>query len=149
MAFGLNMAQLIGRLGQDATIHHLPSGNRVANMSVAIDESYIDRNTGERKDRTEWVPVVTFQNGLVDMLEKNAKKGRLVYISGKLQTRRWRKEGEDSDRFTTEIILVPGGRVQFLEKPKPANGNGAPAQGGEAPAASGTADPESGVEIPF
>ena len=147
MAFGLNMAQLIGRLGDDAAIHHLPSGNRVANMSVAIDESYIDK-TGERIDRTEWLPVVTFQNGLVDMLEKRAKKGRLIYVAGKLQTRRWRKEGEDSDRFTTEIILVPGGRIQFLDKPKPANG--APAQGGEAAAASGTADPvDPSVEIPF
>ena len=150
MAFGLNMAQLIGRLGQDAAIHHLPSGNRVANMSVAIDESYIDRNTGERIDRTEWLPVVTFQNGLVDMLEKNAKKGRLVYVAGKLQTRRWRKEGEDTDRFTTEIILVPGGRVQFLEKRKPENGNGAAASNGEAAAASGTADPvDPSVDIPF
>ena len=150
MAFGLNMAQLIGRLGDDAAIHHLPSGNRVANMSVAIDESYIDRQSGERRDRTEWLPVVTFQNGLVDMLEKNAKKGRLIYVAGKLQTRRWRKEGEDSDRFTTEIILVPGGKVQFLDKPKPANG--APTQGGEATAAavSGTADAvDPPVEIPF
>ena len=58
------------------------------------------------------------------MLEKHAKKGRLVYVSGKLQTRKWRKDGEDSDRFSTEILLVPGGRVQFLDKP---NGNGAPA----------------------
>ena len=150
MAFGLNMAQLIGRLGDDAAVHHLPSGNRVANMSVAIDESYIDRQSGERRDRTEWLPVVTFQNGLVDMLEKNAKKGRLVYIAGKLQTRRWRKEGEDSDRFTTEIILVPGGRVQFLDKPKSKSANGAPAQNGEAAAASGTADAvDPPVEIPF
>ena len=150
MAFGLNMAQLIGRLGDDAAIHHLPSGNRVANMSVAIDESYIDRNSGERIDRTEWLPVVTFQNGLVDMLEKNAKKGRLIYVAGKLQTRRWRKEGEDSDRFTTEIILVPGGRVQFLDKPKSASGKGAAASNGEAAAASGTADPvDPSVEIPF
>ena len=150
MAFGLNMAQLIGRLGDDAAIHHLPSGNRVANMSVATDESYIDKNTGERIDRTEWHPVTTFQRGLVDMLEKNAKKGRLVYVAGKLQTRRWRKEGEDSDRFTTEIILVPGGKVQFLDKPKPANGKGAPAQGSETAAASGTADAvDPSVEIPF
>ena len=85
------------------------------------------------------------------MLEKNAKKGRLVYVAGKLQTRRWRKEGEDSDRFTTEIILVPGGRVQFLDKPKPANG--APASNGEAAAqsaASGTAGAsDMDDEIPF
>ena len=138
MAFGLNMAQIIGRLGADVTINHLASGGRVANLSIATDESYIDRNgSGERVDRTEWHRVVTFQDGLVDMLEKHAKKGRLVYVSGKLQTRSWRKDGEDSDRFSTEILLVPGGRVQFLERPA----NGAPASNGEAapPAASGPA----------
>ena len=61
-------------------------------------------------------------------MEKHAKKGRLVYVSGKLQTRKWRKDGEDSDRFSTEILLVPGGRVQFLDKP---NGNGAPTMNGD------------------
>ena len=148
MAFGLNMAQVIGRLGADVSINHLTSGGRVANMSIATDESYIDKQTGERMDRTEWHRVVTFQNGLVDMLEKHAKKGRLVYVSGKLQTRNWRKDGEDSDRFSTEILLVPGGRVQFLDKP--ANGNAPPAQGGEATAASGTADPvDPSEDFPF
>ena len=147
MAFGLNMAQIIGRLGADVTINHLTSGGRVANMSVATDESYIDRQTGERKDRTEWHRVVTFQNGLVDMLEKHAKKGRLVYVSGKLQTRNWRKEGEDSDRFSTEILLVPGGRVQFLEKP--ANGNGAQPANGEATATGATDPVDPTNDIPF
>ena len=71
MAFGLNMAQLIGRLGADVTVNHLASGGRVANMSVATDESYIDRQTGERKDRTEWHRIVTFQDGLIGMLEKH------------------------------------------------------------------------------
>ena len=100
---------------------------------------------------TERHRCVTFQNGLVDMLEKHAKKGRLVYVAGKLQTRRWRKDGEDSDRFSTEILLVPGGRVQFLDKPaNGSNGNGAQASNGEAtaPAASGTAD-QSGDDFPF
>ena len=101
----------------------------MANLSIATDESYIDRQTGERVDRTEWHRVVTVQNGLIDMFEKHAKKGRLVYVAGKLQTRRWKKDGEDSDRFSTEILLVPGGRVQFLDKPS--NGNGAPASNGE------------------
>ena len=147
MAFGLNMAQVIGRLGADVSINHLTSGGRVANMSIATDESYIDKQTGERMDRTEWHRVVTFQNGLVDMLEKHAKKGRLIYVSGKLQTRNWRKDGEDSDRFSTEILLVPGGRVQFLDKP--ANGNGAPAPNAEAaaPTAADPVDPSD--EIPF
>ena len=148
MAFGLNRAEVIGRLGADATINHLASGGRVANMSVATDESYIDRQSGGRIDKTEWHRVVTFQNGLIDMLEKHAKKGRLVYIAGKLQTRKWRKDGEDSDRFSTEILLVPGGRVQFLEKP--ANGNDAQASDGESTAAATTAAPsESGDGIPF
>ena len=152
MAFGLNRAEVIGRLGDDVSINHLASGGRVANMSIATDESYIDRHAGgERIDKTEWHRVVTFQNGLVDMLAKHAKKGRLVYVAGKLQTRRWRKDGEDSDRFSTEILLVPGGRVQFLDKP--ANGNGTPASNGEATAqtaASGAADPSDTADpIPF
>ena len=121
MAFGLNKVQLIGRLGADVTVNHLTSGGRVANLSIATDESYINRQTGEKVDKTEWHRVVTFQDGLIDMFEKHAVKGRLVYVDGKLQTRRWRKDGEDSERFSTEILLVPGGRVQFLDKP---NGNG-------------------------
>ena len=151
MAFGLNRAEVIGRLGDDVTINHLASGGRVANMSIATDESYIDKQTGERVDRTEWHRVVTFQNGLIDMLEKHAKKGRLVYVAGKLQTRRWRKDGEDSDRFSTEILLVPGGRIQFLEKPANANGNGAPASDAEAmPAAeAAAAEPADASSIPF
>ncbi len=149
MSFGLNRAEVIGRLGDDVAINHMASGGRVANMSIATDESYIDRaGGGERIDKTEWHRVVSFQSGLIDMLEKHAKKGRLVYVSGKLQTRRWRKDGEDSDRFSTEILLVPGGRVQFLDKP----GNGAPASNGEATPAgeNGGADaPQGSQEIPF
>ena len=151
MAFGLNRAELIGRLGADVTVNHLASGGRVANLSIATDESYIDRNGGgERIDKTEWHRVVTFQDGLIDMLIKNAKKGRLVYVAGKMQTRRWRKDGEDSDRFSTEILIVPGSRIQFLEK-----GNAAPAQA-EVPAAgdTGTANGSAmsadlGDSIPF
>ena len=152
MAFGLNSAQLIGRLGADVTISNLASGGRVANMSVATDESFIDRNgTGERIDRTEWHRVVTFQGGLVDMLEKHAKKGRLVYVAGKLQTRKWRKDGEDSDRYSTEIILVPGSRIQFLERPAATKGDASPASNNEAtaPAAAASEASEAGSPIPF
>ena len=149
MAFGLNRAELIGRLGADVTVNHLVSGGRVANLSIATDESYIDRN-GSKEDRTEWHRIVTFQPGLVDMLVKHARKGRLVYVAGRLQTRRWRKEGEDSDRFSTEILLAPGGRVQFLDKP---NGNGAPvaeAQAADtAPATPAEDGDMGGDDIPF
>ena len=148
MSFGLNRAEVIGRLGADVTVNHLASGGRVANMSVATDESYIDRNAGgERIDKTEWHRCVTFQDGLVDMLEKHAKKGRLVYVAGKMQTRRFRKDGEDSDRFSTEILLVPGSRIQFLDKPNGANGNGAAATAETANGSAMSPDPDD--SIPF
>ena len=135
MAFGLNRVELIGRIGQDVTVNHLASGGRVANLSVATDESYLNRQTGSRVDKTEWHRLVTFQDGLITMLEKHARKGRLIYVEGKLQTRRWKKDGEDSDRFSTEILLVPGGKVQFLDRPSGTNGNGAaPAKAEAAPA---------------
>ena len=149
MAFGLNRCELIGRLGADVTVNHLASGGRVANLSVATDESYL--RDGQRIDKTEWHRLVTFQNGLIDMLEKHARKGRLVYVEGKLQTRRWKKDGEDSDRFSTEILIVPGCRVQFLERP---NGNGgghaaSPAQEAAAAQDSAPADAFEDGEIPF
>ena len=156
MAFGLNRAEVIGRLGADVTVNDLTSGGRVANLSVATDESYLNRQTGERVDKTEWHRVVTFQSGLVDMLEKHARKGRLVYIAGKMQTRRWSKPGEDGDRFSTEILIVPGGRVQFLDKPNGTNGNGstrpaaAPASGPAMPAGGSTAPADDfDDDIPF
>ena len=149
--FGLNRAEVIGRLGADVTINHLVSGGRVANLSIATDESYIDRNSGSKEERTEWHRVVSFQPGLIDMLEKHARKGRLVYVSGKLQTRRWRKDGEESDRFSTEILLAPGGRIQFLERPNGSNGTGAaeaPEAAAEASQAPAGQDAESST-IPF
>ena len=154
MAFGLNRAELIGRLGADVTINHLTNGGRVANLSIATDEGYVDKQSGERVEKTEWHRVVTFQPGLVDMFEKHAKKGRLVYVAGKLQTRRWKKDEEDSERFSTEILLAPGGRVQFLDKVN-GNGNGAHPETAAAPqpAMAGAAvngAPEAlGDDIPF
>ena len=137
------------------SVNHLTSGGRVANLSIATDESYLNRQTNERVDKTEWHRVVTFQDGLIDMLERNAKKGRLVHAEGKLQTRRWSKPGEDGDRFSTEILVVPGHKVQFLDKPNGANGNGARAAAETAPA-NGEAMPAGGdpsqadaLDIPF
>ncbi len=152
MSFGLNRAEVIGRLGADVTVNHLVSGGRVANLSVATDESYFDKD-GQKVDKTEWHRVVTFQPGLVDMLARHARKGRLVYVAGKLQTRRWRKDGEASDRFSTEILLAPGSRIQFLDRPGAPNGNGAHAEAEAAANGStvtdgGNADPEMD-SIPF
>ena len=143
MAFGLNKVQIIGRLGADVTVNALNSGGRVANMSVATDESYMDRQAGSRVDRTEWHRIVTFQDGLIEMLERHARKGRLVYVEGKLQTRRWKKAGEETERSATEILLVPGSRVVFLERP---NGASKPADDAAREPASSTG---MGSEIPF
>ena len=145
MAFGINRVELIGRLGADVTVNHLMNGGRVANLSIATDESYINRQTGEKVDKTEWHRIVTFQDGLIDMLDKHARKGRLIHAEGKLQTRRWKKDGEDSDRFSTEVLVVPGHRIQFLDKP---NGNGAQAaaQPDSAPA-NGSAMPAGGAQV--
>ncbi len=133
MSFGLNQAQIIGRLGADVSVTATQGGRQVATLSIASDESYVNRNTGEVVDRTEWHRVVTFQDGVVEMLRKHGVKGRLVYVQGKLQTRRWRKDGETTDRYTTEVLIAPGGRVQFLEKRAP--GAAAPATAsGDVPA---------------
>ena len=114
MAFGLNQVQLIGRLGRDVEIRTTGSGGKVANLNVATDESYIDKS-GQKVDKAEWHRVVSFQDGVVDMLERHARKGRLVYVQGKLQTTKW-QDANGNDRYTTEIIIVPGGRIQFMDK---------------------------------
>ena len=150
MAFGKNYVELIGRLGRDVEIHDLTEGGRVANLSVATDEGYFSKRSGEWVDRVEWHRAVTFQDGLIERLESHATKGRLVLVEGKLQTRTYRKEGEATDRFSTEILVVPGHRVQFLDKPNGANGNGGamPRAMAAAPASGDAPDLADG-DIPF
>ena len=146
MAFGKNHAELVGRLGADVTVNHLASGGRVANLSIATDESFFSKQSGEKVDRVEWHRVVTFQDGLIDMLMKHARKGRLIHVEGKMQTRRWRRDGEDSDRFSTEILVVPGHRIQFYDRP---NGNGAePGAGEAAPAEAAATSANGGAQEP-
>ena len=112
----------------------------------------VDKRSGEWVDRVEWHRAVTFQDGLIERLESHATKGRLVLVEGKLQTRTYRKEGEATDRFSTEVLVVPGHRIQFLDKPNGANGNGSrkPANGSEQPAG-GAAAPGDDFDddIPF
>jgi len=116
MAFGLNRVELIGRLGADAEIVSLNNGTKVAKLRVCTDESYVSKQNGQRVDAQEWHQVVTFQPGLVSMFEKHAHKGRLVFVEGKLQTRKW-KDQAGNDRYSTEIMVIPGSQVSFLDKP--------------------------------
>ena len=145
MAFGKNYVELIGRLGRDVEVHELRSSGRVANLSVATDEGYFSKQTGKWVDRVEWHRAVTFQEGLIERLEEHGTKGRLVLVEGKLQTRKF-TNGDGDERSATEVLIVPGHRVQFLDKPNGANGNGS-AQPASAPA-SAPAMPAGGSTAP-
>ncbi len=102
MARGINKVILIGNLGQDPDVKYMPSGDAVANVTVATSESWKDKNTGEMQERTEWHRVVFFRR-LAEIVGEYLKKGSKVYIEGKLQTRKWQDQS-GNDRYTTEII---------------------------------------------
>lgn len=99
----LNKCEFIGNLGRDAEIRTMQNGNRVANLSIGVTEKWKDKNSGERRERTEWVRVVIFNDGLVDVVEKYTRKGSKIYVSGKMQTREWEQDGVK--KYTTEIVL--------------------------------------------
>ncbi|MGB5333178.1 MAG: single-stranded DNA-binding protein [Woeseiaceae bacterium] len=102
MARGVNKVIIVGNLGQDPETRYMPSGSAVTNFTVATNESWKDKQTGEQKDRTEWHRVAMF-NRLAEIAAEYLRKGSQVYIEGKLRTRKW--QGQDgNDRYTTEII---------------------------------------------
>ncbi|MGB8806294.1 MAG: single-stranded DNA-binding protein, partial [Candidatus Rickettsiella isopodorum] len=103
MAKGINKVILIGNLGADPEIRHMPNGAAVANINLATSESWKDKNTGELQERTEWHRVVLFQR-LAEIVAEYLKKGSKVYIEGRLQTRKWQDKTTGQDRYTTEII---------------------------------------------
>ena len=99
---GVNKVILIGRLGNDPEMRYMPSGEAVANLSIATSESWTDKNTGEKREKTEWHRVAAFRK-LAEIIGQYCKKGDQIYIEGKLQTRKWTdKNGQD--HYTTEII---------------------------------------------
>ena len=99
----LNQVNVIGNLGADPEIRSLNNGDKVAILRVAVSERWKDKNTGERKEKTEWVSVVVFGN-LVGVIEQYVRKGSKVYVSGKLQTRKWQDQS-GQDRYSTEVVL--------------------------------------------
>ena len=98
---GVNKVILVGRLGKDPEVRHLENGATVANFSIATSETYKDRQTGERREQTEWHNVVLWR-GLAEVAEKYVKKGDMIYVEGKLRTRSWEKDGVT--RYTTEVV---------------------------------------------
>jgi len=100
----LNKVMLIGNLGQDPEARKTQSGGTIVNLSLATSESWKDKSSGERKEKTEWHRVVIFNDGLAGIAEKYLKKGSKVYVEGQLQTRKW-TDKDGVDRYTTEIVL--------------------------------------------
>ena len=105
MAGSLNKVLLIGRLGADPEIKQMVNGKSVARLSIATGQSWKDKSTGERKEKTEWHRVVIFNEGLVNVVQQYVKKGANVYIEGQLSTRKWKDESSGQDKYSTEIVL--------------------------------------------
>ena len=145
MARGINKVILVGNLGQDPETRYMPSGSAVTNFTVATNESWKDKQTGEQKDRTEWHRVAMF-NRLAEIAAEYLRKGSQVYIEGKLRTRKW-QDRDGNDRWTTEIIADEmqmlggrgGGSAPMNQDPGP----------GSEPAPSGSGSDDFDDDIPF
>ena len=112
---GLNKVQLIGHLGRDPESRTLQSGGTVVTLSVATSEPWIDRDSGDRRDKTEWHRVAIFSDGLGEIATRYLRKGSKVYVEGRLQTRKWQDQS-GADRYSTEIVLPPyAGKLIFLD----------------------------------
>ena len=105
MSGSLNKVLLIGRLGADPEIKQMVNGKSVARLSVATSQSWKDKSTGERKEKTEWHRVVIFNEGLVNVVQQYVKKGANIYVEGQLSTRKWKDEASGQDKYSTEIVL--------------------------------------------
>ena len=104
MAGSVNKVILIGNLGADPEVRNFPNGGKVCNLSIATSENWKDRNTGERRERTEWHRVAIFSEPLVRVAEQFLRKGSKVYIEGQLETRKWQDQS-GADRYSTEVVL--------------------------------------------
>ena len=105
MAGSLNKVLLIGRLGADPEIKQMVNGKSVARLSLATSNTWKDKNTGEKKEKTEWHRVVIFNEGLINVVQQYVKKGAQVYIEGQLTTRKWTDQKSGQDKYSTEIVL--------------------------------------------
>ncbi|HEX5645317.1 MAG TPA: single-stranded DNA-binding protein [Erythrobacter sp.] len=131
MAGSLNKVMLIGNLGADPEIRSFQNGGKVANLRIATSETWKDRNTGERQERTEWHNVAIFSEGLVGVVERYLKKGSKVYVEGQLQTRKWQDQS-GQDRYTTEVVIRGmNGTLTMLDGASGGGGGGGGYGGGQ------------------
>ena len=105
MAGSLNKVLLIGRLGADPEIKEMVNGKSVARLSLATSQSWKDKNTGEKKEKTEWHRIVVFNEGLVNVVKQYQKKGAQIYVEGQISTRKWKDESTGQDKYSTEVVI--------------------------------------------
>jgi single-strand DNA-binding protein len=129
MAGSVNKVILIGNLGQDPEVKSFQNGGRIANLRIATSENWKDKQTGERKERTEWHSVVLQSDGLVGVAERYLRKGSKVYIEGQLRTRKWQDQN-GNDRYTTEVSVGGLGGVLTMLDGAPGGGGGGQRGGG-------------------
>ncbi|MDB5676677.1 MAG: single-stranded DNA-binding protein [Sphingomonas bacterium] len=129
MAGSVNKVILIGNLGRDPESRAFQNGGKVVNLRIATSENWKDRNTGERKEKTEWHSVAIFNEGLANVAEKYLRKGSKVYIEGQLQTRKW-QDAQGQDKYSTEIVLQGFNSVLTMLDGAPGSGGGG---GGSSP----------------
>ena len=130
MAGSVNKVILIGNLGRDPEVRTFQNGGKVCNLRIATSENWKDRNTGERRERTEWHTVAIFNEALVRLAEQYLRKGSKVYIEGKLETRKWQDQS-GQDRYSTEVVLRPyAGEMTFLDSRDSGGGGGGNYGGG-------------------
>lgn len=137
MAGSVNKVILVGNLGADPDVRHTQDGRPIVNLSVATSDSWRDKNTGERREKTEWHRVVIFNEGLAKIAQQYLKKGSKVYLEGSLQTRKWQDQ-EGKDRYTTEVVLQGfNSAMTMLDTRQDGSGGGFRDQGGESGGPSG------------
>ena len=153
MAGSVNKVILVGNLGRDPEVRTFQNGGRVCHLSVATSESWKDRNTGERREKTEWHRVVIFNENLVGVAERFLHKGSKVYLEGQIETRKF-TDNSGAERYTTEVVLRPyRGDLTMLDRRDEAGGGGGydsgPSYGGGGPGPSGGGGGDLDDEIPF
>ena len=130
MAGSVNKVILVGNLGRDPEVRTFQNGGKVCNLRIATSESWKDRNTGERQERTEWHSVAIFSEGLAGVAERFLRKGSKVYLEGQLRTRKWQDQS-GNDRYSTEVVLQgPGAVMTMLDGPQGGAGGGGGGQRG-------------------
>jgi single-strand DNA-binding protein len=129
MAGSVNKVILIGNLGADPEVRSFQNGGKVCNLRIATSESWKDRNTGERQERTEWHSVAIFSEGLAGVAERFLRKGSKVYIEGQLRTRKWQDQS-GNDRYSTEVVLQGPGAVMTMLDGAPGGAGGGGQRGG-------------------